>query len=531
MTDRDTSSDAAAPTRKDWWALVALCVPLIMASVDGTILNVALPSIAKVLNTTNTQLVWINSGYIIMFGATILFAGNLADKFGRKWCLMVGMLVFIGGSIWAGFSNTPSMLIAARLFQGIGGGLLTPATLSIITNIFRPPERARAIGIWAGISGVGVALGPILGGLLLSTFFWGSVFFVNIPIVAVGLVMVFLLVPNSRDPQAPPIDFLGVVLSVFGLFAFFYFLVQAPNLHLTNYKVLIALGCAAVLLGTFVFWELRREHPLLDVRLFKKKAFTVGVLSIAIAFFALFGLLFQLTLYLQAVQGYSPLSAGFALVPAAAVLFVAAPLAPRVAERMGNRWLVSARMIILAAGIITYMFTSTTTGYGIIFLGMVLSAMGIAFIQPPSSNAVMSSAPLTQTGMASAANSAIRQVGGSMGVALVGGIAALVYGNQLVASGALNGLSSSAAQTARESISGAIEVAQQIGPAGSSLITAANEAFVKGFHAAMLMTAIIAGAGIVLALLTLPKQKSSRSLHQSRSLVVQGPTRESLDND
>jgi len=519
-----TEADTAQPTKKDWWALATLCVPLIMVSIDGTILNVALPSIAKALQTTNTQLVWINSGYIIMFGATILFAGSLADKYGRKWTLVIGMLIFITGSIWAGLSSNATSLIAARLFQGIGGGLIAPSTLALITNIFRPPARARAIAVWAGISGVGVALGPILGGLLLSAFFWGSVFFVNIPVVGLGLVMVFFLVPNSKAPDAAPIDYVGVVLSMLGLFAFFYFLVQAPELHLTNYKVLIALGFAIVLLGGFVFWELRRKNPLLEVRFFRMKAFTVGVLSIAIVFFALFGLLFQLTLYLQAVQGYSPLSAGFALVPFALVLLIAAPIAPRLADRIGNRWLVAAGMIVLTAGILTFIFTTTTTGYLVIFVGLVLSGIGIAFVQPPSSNAVMSSVPQSKTGMGSAANSAIRQVGGSMGIALIGGIAALVYGNQLVKSGALNGLSPSAAATAKASLTGALTVG------GSSLIKAADQAFVKGLHAAMLMTAIIGGAGIVLALLTLPKQKSRRSLHQARSLVVQGPTQDEVED-
>lgn len=516
-------SDAGAPSRKDWWALAALCIPLIMVSIDGTILNVALPSIAKALNTTNTQLVWINSGYIIMFGATILFSGNLADKYGRKWTLVVGMLVFITGSIWSGVSTTANSLIAARMLQGIGGGLIAPSTLALISNIFRPPARARAIAIWAGISGVGVALGPILGGILLSAFFWGSVFFVNIPVVGVGLVMVFFLVPNSKDADAPRIDYVGVVLSMLGLFAFFYFLIQWPNLHITNYKLLIALGLSSVLMGGFVFWELKNKNPLLEVRFFLMKSFTVGILSISIVFFALFGLLFQLTLYLQAVQGYSPLSAGFALVPFALVLLVAAPAAPRLAERVGNRWLVAAGMIILTAGMVTFIFTTTTTGYFVVFVGLVLSGAGIAFVQPPSSNAIMSSVPQTKTGMASAANAAIRQVGGSMGIALIGGVAALVYGNQLTKSGALNGLTPGNAATAKASITGALSVG------GSSLIKAADAAFVKGLHAAMLMTAIIAGAGIVLALLTLPKQKSKRSLQQSRSLVVQGPTQDELN--
>ena len=513
------SFETVETPKRLWWALAALCVPLVMVSIDATILNVALPSIARDLGTTDTQLIWINSAYIIMFGATILFSGNLADKYGRKLALMTGMLVFIAGSIWAGLSPGPGSLVEARILQGAGGGLIMPATLALITNIFPSGTRPRAIAIWAGISGVGVALGPILGGILLSAFFWGSVFFVNVPVVIVGLIAVHFLVPGSKDSKAPSIDYAGVVLSTLGLFCFFYFLIQEPNLHFTNWKVLTALGLSVLLIGGFILRELRCDHPLLDIRLFRNKAFSSGVLTIAIAFFALYGLLYELTLYLQSVREFSALKAGFALVPFAVVLLLAAPAAPRLAVRVGNRWLGAGGLMILTVGLLVFLMVGVESGYWVVFLGLVLVGLGISLVTPPSSNAVMSSVPPEKTGMGASANAAIRQVGGSMGIALIGGIAALVYGHRVVESGVLSGLSSSMVSAARSSINGAIEVSQRLpGSQAESLIKAADSAFVNGFHAAMVMIAIIAGASVLIALWAIPREKLDMAKYQPRSL-------------
>jgi MFS family permease len=257
-----------------WKALAAITMPLIMISIDGTILNVALPSISNALSTTSSQLLWINSGYIIVFGSTIMFAGSMGDKFGRKLILLLGMLVFILGSIFSGLSTSALMLIIARMIQGLGGGLVAPATLSLITAIFLDKkERARAIGIWAGFSGIGVAVGPILGGLLLTVFYWGSVFFVNVPVVITGLFLIYLWVPESKDESSPPIDTAGALLSIFGLLGTFFFLIEAPSLGFSNEIVIGSLLVGLLFISAFIFIDYKKKNPLLDPRLFKKSAF------------------------------------------------------------------------------------------------------------------------------------------------------------------------------------------------------------------------------------------------------------------
>jgi EmrB/QacA subfamily drug resistance transporter len=485
-----------------------------MTSIDATILNVALPTIATALHATSAQLVWINSAYIIMFGSTILLSGNLADKYGRKGVLMLGMTVFILGSIWAGLATSPYELIAARLVQGIGGGLLTPATLSLITNIFLDPaERARAIGMWAGVSGVGVAAGPILGGLLLTFSYWGSVFFINVPIVIVGLFVVSRYVPTSKTPNAPPVDVPGALLSLLGLFAFFFYLIEAPERGWGDPVALGLLVVGVVLLAGFVVRELNTPHPMLDVRLFKKPAFTSANVAVAIAFFALFGLLYELTLYLQTVRGFPPLKAGVALVPFAIMLLLGAPAAPRFVAQVGLRLVVVIGLLLTGLGMLTFFFVSLTTGYVLILIGLILVGLGVAITLSPTSNAVMGSVPIEQAGMGSASNNAIRQIGSSLGIAIIGGIGQTVYVSQLSASSALQGLTAAQTTTAKGSITGAQSVAQQLGAQGAALQSAANNAFVSGMHLAMLIAFAIAALGALYASRAVPAHKVDPSEH------------------
>jgi EmrB/QacA subfamily drug resistance transporter len=516
--EQSTNAGASANPER-WKALAAICIPIIMTSIDATILNVALPTIATSLNATSAQLVWINSAYIIMFGSTILLSGSLADKYGRKGILMLGMTVFILGSIWAGLATSSYELVAARLVQGLGGGLLTPATLSLITNIFlEPAERARAIGVWAGMSGVGVAAGPILGGLLLTFAYWGSVFFINVPIVIVGLFVVSRYVPTSRTPNAPPVDVLGALLSLLGLFAFFFYLIEAPERGWTDPLALGMLVVGVLLLVGFVVRELRTPYPMLDVRLFKKPAFTSGNVAGAIAFFALFGLLYELTLYLQAVRGFPPLKAGVALVPFAIMLLLGSPAAPRFVAQVGLRRVVVAGLFLVALGMLTFFFVNVTTGYVIVLIGLVLVGLGVAMTLSPTSNAVMASVPREQAGMGSASNAAIRQIGASLGIAIIGGIAQTVYVSQLSASSAVQGLTAAQVTTATGSITGAQAVVQQLGAQGAALQWAADAAFVSGMHIAMVVAFVIATLGALYASRAVPTLKVDPSEHLAASV-------------
>lgn len=496
-------------------ALIAIGIPLIMSGIDGTILNVALPTIARDLDTTSSELVWINSAYIIMFGSTILLSASIGDKLGRKRMLLIGMVVFIVGSALSGLSDaidSATFLIFARALQGLGAGAIPPSTLSLIRAIYTDDrERARAIGVWAGMSGIGLAAGPILGGLILeATTAWGWIFYINVPIVIVGLLAISRTVPESRAPHAPPVDVVGALLSLSGLFALFFGLIEGPVRGWDSAPVLIAFALAVVLLVSFVRFELRTRFPELDPRLFGAAAFSSGVIAIAIAFLALMGLVYELTLYLQTVRGYSPLKAGLALVPFALALMAIAPLAPKIAQRRGDRLTVVAGLFAIAAGMLVLLAATTTSPIWIVLASLVIAGAGVALVQPPASAAMMGAVPVEQAGMASGTNAAIRQIGASFGIAVLGGIGQMVFSHQLTTSAVYAQLPASAQATADASVTGAVEVGQSIGGStGAQLVDVAGEGFTTGLHWAVVAAALIAAAGIALAARTIPTRAAA----------------------
>jgi EmrB/QacA subfamily drug resistance transporter len=492
--------------------LVAISIPLIMVGIDGTILNVALPTIARDLDTNSSELVWINSAYIITFGSTILLSAALGDKFGRKRVLHLGMAVFILGSVMSGLSDaadSATFLIFARAIQGLGAGAIPPSTLSLIRSTFDDDsERARAIGVWAGMSAIGIAAGPVLGGLILnSTEAWGWIFYINVPIVILGQAMIYRRVEESRDPAAPPIDVLGALLSLSGLFALFYGLIEGPERGWDSAPVLVSFAIAAVLLVYFVFFELRQKVPQLDPRLFKAAAFTSGIVAIAIAFLALMGLVYELTLNQQTVHDYSPLKAGVSLVPFAVALMIVAPLAPNVAERVGDRVTVMAGMASLGVGMLILLAAETDSTYWVVFFSLVFSGAGVSLIQPPASAAMMSSVSAAKAGMASGTNAAIRQIGASFGIAMMGGIGESVFASHLSGSSIFGKLPPEAQSTAESSISGAVAVGEKAGgPAGEELIAVASTGFVNGLHWAVIVAAAFCALGFLLAARMIPKR-------------------------
>jgi len=501
-------------------ALIAIGIPLIMVGIDGTILNVALPTIARDLETSSSQLVWINSAYIIVFGSTILLSASIGDKLGRRRVLQIGMAVFIFGSVLSGISDaldSATFLIFARALQGLGAGAIPPSTLSLIRSTFTDEnERARAIGIWAGLSGIGLAVGPILGGLILnSTEAWGWIFYINVPIVVLGSAMIHRNASESSDPAAPSIDVPGALLSLGGLFALFYGLIEGPVRGWGSAPVLASFLLAAVLLVCFVLYELRRRFPQLDPRLFKSAAFSSGVLAIAVAFLALMGLVYELTLYLQTVRDFSPLEAGVSLVPFALALFVIAPLAPKVAERRGDRLTVMLGMAVLAAGLLVFLATGTDSSYLVVFAGLVLAGAGVSLIQPPASAAMMSSVSAAKAGMASGTNAAIRQIGASFGIAAMGGIGQSIFSSDLTGSATYRQLPAEAQSVADSSISGAVAVGEKVGGApGAELIEVASEGFVAGMHWAVILAAAFAGLGFVIAARLIPRRAEVSGEHR-----------------
>jgi EmrB/QacA subfamily drug resistance transporter len=485
-----------------WWALAVLCLSLVVIAMDNTILNVALPTIVEDLHATASQLQWIVDAYILVFAGLLLTMGALGDRYGRKLALNIGLLVFVAGSIGSAFANSPNALIATRATMGVGGALIMPATLSIITNTFAGAERGRAIGVWAGVAGFGIVLGPVIGGWLLGHFWWGSVFLVNVPVVAVAIIAGWPLVPDSRDPDATPLDPIGAALSIGALVSLVYAIIEAPRDGWTDPLILFAFAFAIVLAVVFLWWELRTPHPMLRIDFFENPRFSAASAAITLVFFALFGSVFLLTQYLQFVRGYSPLQAGIRLMPVGA-LIVFAPLSARFAERLGSKVVVAAGLVIVACALALLSSVGIATTYGLIAAALAILGAGMGMTMAPATDSIMGSLPLGKAGVGSAMNDTTRQVGGALGVAVLGSVLASAYASSMAPS--LAGLSAPAAATASDSVGGAMAVAAQVGGAnGQTLVAASHAAFVDGFGTAVLIAAGVAAAGAVLVLLFLP---------------------------
>jgi len=469
---------------------------------------VTLPTLARDLGATGSQLQWIVDAYILVFAGLLLIMGALGDRFGRKLALNAGLLVFAAASGASALAGASEVLIGARAAMGIGAALIMPATLSIITNIFPPTERGRAIGVWAGMAGLGVVLGPVIGGWLLEGFWWGSVFLVNLPVVALAIGAGWPLVPESRDPDATPLDPIGATLSVAALVTLVYGIIQAPEDGWTDPLILAAFGIAAVLAVAFIWWERRVQHPMLPIELFGNPRFSAASGAIAMAFFALFGSVFLLTQHLQFVLGYTPLEAGVRVLPVA-TLAVAAPLAARLAEGIGSKLVVAAGLLVVAGALWLLSTVEIGDGYGRVAATLALLGIGMGLTVAPATESIMGSLPLAKAGVGSAMNDTTRQIGGALGVAVLGSILAASYAAAIQA--ALQGAPPPLAQTAGDSIGAATTIATQLGPHGQGLLEAARSAFLDGMGDALQVGAGVATLAALLVLLFLPARAQGRT--------------------
>ncbi len=497
---RIDSNGTAEPYEKRWVALGVLCLSLILVVLDNTVLNVALPTLVRDLGASTTDLQWMVDSYVIVFAGLLLTAGALGDRFGRRRSLQAGLVVFSVASGLAAISTTSSQLIGARAVMGLGAAFVMPATLSLIINLFSDPiERARAIAIWAGMAGVGVALGPVVGGWLLERFWWGSVFLINIPLVVVALVASWRLLPESRHNTGSRLDVVGAVLSVAAIAALLWAIIEAPKYGWSDPASLVAFGVAAVLLVTFALWERRSEAPMLDVGFFRNRRFSAASGSIALVFFAMFGSFFLLTQLLQFVLGYSALEAGLRMLPISLVLGAVSPLSARLVERVGTKVVVTAGLAIVAVGLaITAGFTIGST-YGDLITGMIVLALGMGLTMAPATESIMGSLPPAQAGVGSAVNDTTRELGGALGVAVLGSLLASGYASTLADRFALGSLPSGADGVVRGSLGAALQVAGSMGSAGEALAGAARVAFVDAMGLSM---AVAAGAALVGAVIT-----------------------------
>ncbi|HEX8007136.1 MAG TPA: MFS transporter, partial [Trebonia sp.] len=340
-------------TRNDrrWWILGVLCLSVLLVTVDNTIVNVALPTISARLHASTEALQWVVDGYTLAFAGLLLVGGNLGDRLGRRRFLQAGLVMFGLTSVGAALSQTSTELIAARATMGVAAALIYPATLALLNNVFtNPRERATAIGIWSAVSGLAVAIGPVSGGALLRHFSWSSVFYVNVPLVVVALIAGRLLLPESRDPKAGRFDPLGAVLSIAGITLLTWTIIEAPQHGWESATTIGGLLGAVAILAVFTWWQVRRPDPMLDVRLFRNPRFSAASVSIALAFFGLFGFIFMITQYFQVVRGYDPLRAGLATLPFAVVTAAFSPVAIILMKRFGTKVIVASGLILMSAG-------------------------------------------------------------------------------------------------------------------------------------------------------------------------------------
>ncbi len=488
-----------------WQALVVLAMSLLIVSVDNTILNVALPTIREELDASSSQLQWIVDSYLLVFAVLLLIAGALGDRFGRKKALVVGLTIFGAGSVLAAISGGSTELIASRALMGVGAAAIMPTTLSILTNIFPENERPKAIAIWAAVAGMGVAIGPISGGWLIENFAWSSIFLVNIPIVIGGLIAGAILIPESRDPEPKPLDFSGAGLSMAGLTVFVWGLIEASERGWTDPTILGAFAIGAGIMALFVAWERRSDHPMLDVSVFRNRRFSAASVAVGFVFFALMGVVYFLTTYLQSVMGYSALEAGIRMLPVAGGLVAATKLSVEATKRLGTKVVVAAGLATVGSALYLLSTCGVDTGYGRVALALALMGIGMSLAMSPATESIMGSLPKAKAGIGSAMNDVVREVGGTLGVAVLGSVLASGYGDGM--DGAVKGLPHDAAEAASDSVGGAHEVAAQMGgEAAARLSAVANQSFVDAMSTSATLAAGVAIAGALIALAFLPSR-------------------------
>jgi EmrB/QacA subfamily drug resistance transporter len=486
--------------------LVSLLLAAFVINLDTTIVNVGLPTLVRQLHASTSQLQWVVDAFNLLFAGSVLAAGSLSDRFGRKGMLLSGLSVFGLASIAGGLTNSPGELIAARAVMGVGAAMTFPATLSLITNVFTErSERARAIGLWGAITGAAIALGPIVGGWLLEAWDWRSIFFAMAPIAGVAAVLVARYVPTSRDPRAPQADRAGFVLSTAMIGLLVYTIIEAPNQGWGSARTLGSFALTVALVLAFVGWERRTDHPMLDVSLFRNPRFTAASASVAISFFALSGFIFLVTQYFQFLKGYGALSTGVRLLPVASFVAISSIVGAKLAVRVGTKLVVTTGLLLMSAFYLWVTTTNTSTGYGEIAAQMVVLGTGMGLTSAPATEAIMGVVPKAKAGVGSAVNDATRLLGGTLGVAVIGSVFASLYASRLT-SALPSGLPATVTHAAHQSIGAALAVAGRLGHGelGLSVHHAASSAFFHGFGAANLVAAGIAALGALMAFALLP---------------------------
>jgi EmrB/QacA subfamily drug resistance transporter len=492
--------DAAIHDRR-WFILGVLCLSLLLIVLDNSIVNVALPTLQRELNASTSELQWVVDAYTLVFAGLLLTAGSIGDKFGRKGALQFGLTVMGLGALASSFAGSANQLVFTRAFMGIGAAFIMPSTLSILTNSFtNPRERARAIAVWAAFAGAGAALGPLTGGLLLKHFYWGSIFLVNVPVIVTALITGAFILPTSRDVNAPRLDVPGALLSIAGLVTLVWAIIEAGSQGFTDAAVLEAFFIAAVLLAAFMVREWRTDHPMLDVNFFRNPRFSAASAAVTLTFFAMFGALFLLTQYLQFVLNYDPLETGIRLLPMAITMMIVAPNSARLVERFGTKVVVGTGLLITSTGLLLCTNLTADSAYGPVAGCLVWFAIGMGLTMAPATESIMGSLPRAKAGVGSAVNDTTRQIGGALGVAVLGSILAAKYSSGVEAFFAGSHAPASVVSAASDQLA----VALSLGGSTSGLADAAKSSFVEGMHAGLVVGALVAAVGAVIVFAFLP---------------------------
>ncbi len=508
MATAPSRAAAEASARKSWrrWLVLAvMSVGTLIVFIDGTVVNTALPSISTGLGASTSTLQWVVDSYVLLLSGLLLLGGSLGDRFGRKRWMTAGLLVFGAASVGAALATSAGQLIAFRALQGVGAALVLPATLSIITNVFPRGERARAIAIWTAVGGLGVGIGPVLGGYLVDNFGWSAVFWLHVPVVTVALAGM-AVVPESRDERNLGLDVPGAVLGTGGIMSLVYGIIQGPEAGWTSAEVLVSFGLATALLAAFAVAELRSAAPMLPVRFFRQRDFTGAVLTIGLVMFGLLVTFFSLTQYFQIVQGRSALEAGMLIIPASVGIMFAAPLSGLLMKRIGPRYLVLAMAGGMVAGVV--MLTGLEVGSSTVsaIVPLIVFGFGGGLGLPALTDTVMAAVPESDAGIGSAVNDVSRELGGALGVAIVGSVVSSLYRGNVDA--ALAGaVPADLVELARQGVGVAAIAARDL-PAetATALVSATNTAFVEAMTDGFRISAAILVTAVVIAFTLIPRR-------------------------
>jgi EmrB/QacA subfamily drug resistance transporter len=495
-------SPTTAHQDRRWLLLPVLCLSVFLVVVDNTIVNVALPSFARNLHASDSSLQWIVDAYSLPFAGLLLAGGAIGDRVGRRRTMQVALVCFGGFSVLAAFAGSTGALITARALMGAAAAFIFPTSLAILTNAYTDhAERAKAIGIWSATTGIAVALGPITGGFLIEHFWAGSIFLVNVPIVAVTVVLGAAFLPESLSRSGYRFDVRGLVLGTVGVTSLVYAIIEGPAWSWWSARTVGLLAASLAILGVFAVVELRTPGPLLDVRVFAVKRFSAGASSISVAFFALFGFIFLITQYFQLVRGYSALSAGVRTLPFAVTAAVTTPLGAILALRIGARWVVGAGLALMCAGLLVAGTMPLDAAYaGPVVISMVLLSLGLSLTTAPSTEAVMGSLRADQVGAGAAVNNTTRELGGTLGVAVLGSVFASTFGPHVTSALRALGVPAGAASSAGVSMANALGVVRHLPVAiQGAALHASAVSFLDALHASCEVGAGVAAAGSIVA--------------------------------